>query len=372
MKKRKRALPAVLIAIAVVIAAGFVAAYAFVKGKTSKVNYLDIKPGLKMADEGGNASGRANGGSSSDGVSAGDLLSEMDIPEDFSIPEEMAQRLESYRNILILGLDSRSDSYSSPSRADSIIIASLNEKTGEVKLASVYRDTFLEIPGHSLDKVNHSYAFGEGLLAMNALNLNLDLNITEFAAINFEAASYAVNLVHGIDIDVTSEEIKYINGYIDEIARVTGLNSSNIYTPGLQTLDGVQALAYSRIRYTSGGDYKRTERMRTVISKFFGKVQTLSLPDMNKLLDTILPYVYTNINPSEMISRIPEAINYKIVSSFGWPFETQGATIGGIFYGLPNSLEQNVISLHKELFGEENYAPSSNVIRISDYIKTFQ
>ena len=120
-------------------------------------------------------------------------------------------------------------------------------------------------------------------------------------------------------------------------------------------MDGVQAVAYSRIRYTAGGDYKRTERMRTVIEAMFTKLKTKNVAEINSFADKILPCVYTNISSGDLISMIPSMAKYKVGESIGWPYETV-------------TLESNVTKLHKEAFGEENYTPSSDVKSISDSI----
>ena len=136
---------------------------------------------------------------------------------------------------------------------------------------------------------------------MSTLNTNLDLNIKEFVTVNFESVVDIVNAVGGVSVNITSEELKYINGYIDEINNVTGNKASHVTKTGTQTLNGVQALAYGRIRYTAGGDYKRTERMRDVMMAVVDKAKKMSVGQLNKLADTLLPKIYTNIKNSVFI-----------------------------------------------------------------------
>ena len=135
----------------------------------------------------------------------------------------------------------------------------------------------------------------------------------------------------------------------------------------MQTLDGVQAVAYSRIRYTAGGDYKRTERMRDVLTAMLQKIKTKSIGEINNFLDVILPKVYTNIEANDIIALIPDMMNFKVTDSIGWPYETKGITLSA-WYGVPVTLEENVTRLHEELFGEENYTPTATVQEISDSI----
>lgn len=295
-------------------------------------------------------------------------LNKVDIDEaDLGISTETSSNLSKYRNIAIFGVDSRSDDYGVGNRSDCIIIASINNSTGEIKLISVYRDTYVNIKGHGLDKITHAYSYGEAPLAINTLNKNLDLNIKEFVTVNFDSVAKAVDQLGGVKINITSEETKYINPYIDETSRVTGKTSSHITQAGTYNLDGVQAVAYSRIRYTAGGDYKRTERMRTVIEAMFTKLKTKNVAEINSFADKILPCVYTNISSGDLISMIPSMTKYKVGESIGWPYETKGKTMDR-WYGIPVTLESNVTKLHKEAFGEENYTPSSDVKSISDSI----
>ena len=284
------------------------------------------------------------------------------------ISEQAEANLTGYRNIALFGIDSRSnDDYGRGNRSDCIIIASINNSTKEVKLVSVYRDTYMQIEGHGLDKVTHAYSYGEAPLAISTLNTNLDLNIKEFVAVNFDAVAEAVDALGGVEIDVEENEIQYINSYIGETSKVTGIQTEKVTSAGTQTLDGVQAVSYARIRYTEGGDYKRAERMRTVVEAMFNKLKTKSISELNEFADLILPKIYTNIDTSAIISMAPDLLKYNVTDSIGWPYETRGKTMGA-WYGIPVTLESNVTKLHQELFGESDYVPSETVQNISDSI----
>ncbi len=285
-----------------------------------------------------------------------------------TINEEVKEKLTGYRNIALFGIDTRSDDYGLGNRSDCIIIASINNDTKEVKLTSVYRDSYLEIPNRGLDKVTHAYSFGGAELALSTLNSNLDLNMTEFITVNFDAVAEIVNSLGGVEINIEQEEIKYLNEYTWATSESTGISSDYIVEPGKHNLNGVQAVAYSRIRYTAGGDYKRTERMRTVLTAIVEKAKTKNISELNKLMDTLLPRIYTNIDKSEILSLLPEAMSYSITDSIGWPYEVDGGKISGIWYGVPSNLENNVSRLHQELFPNENYEPSQKVKDISQKI----
>lgn len=302
-----------IIFIVLIVILGIVAG--FIYSKLSKINYMDVSK------------------------------------EDIEVNCGIEERLTGYRNIAIFGIDARDNTYSQ-SRSDCIIIASINYDSKEIKLVSVYRDTYLSIPGYGLDKINHSYAYGGPVLAMSTLNKNLDLDITEFVTVNFEATKDIINAVGGVEIEVTDAEAK-------SIPRIT--------SGGTYLLDGEQALAYGRIRKIDN-DYVRTERMRTVLTKVFEKAKTLSIGQLNELVDELLPEVYTNIKATEILTMVPKIYSYSIVQSQGWPYKTEGIILNGVWYGPPINLEQNVSELHKELFGTEDYVPTEEVKEISNKI----
>lgn len=286
------------------------------------------------------------------------------------IDSDVAEYLKGYRNIALLGIDSRADDYSPGNRSDCIIIASLNEKTNEVKLTSVYRDTYVYVTergSKKLDKITHAYAYGGAQNTLKSLNEALDLNITEYVTVNFDAVIAAVDALGGITINIDSSELKYINDYIDATSNSSGVSSSHITKTGSQTIDGVQAVAYSRIRYTAGGDYKRTERMRDVISAMLAKAKTLSLGQLNSFANTILPRISTNITSGEILGLVPSLASINVSNSQGWPYEVKGITLNA-WYGVPVTLESNVVQLHKDLFGQEDYQVSDTVKEMSDAI----
>ena len=311
------------------------------------------------------------------GIAAGlvaDKLGKINVEEidktAIGISEETKEELSGYRNIALLGIDSRADDYGLGNRSDCIIIASMDQKTKNIKLLSVYRDTYMQVEEHGkqvLDKVTHAYSYGGAQNTLKSLNTNLDLNISEYVTVNFDAVIAAVDAMDGVTIDIDSSELKYINDYIDATSKTSGIKSSNITKTGKQKLDGVQAVAYSRIRYTAGGDYKRTERMRTVIEAMLSKAKTLSVGQLNKLVDTILPRVSTNISATEILGLIPSIASFNITDSLGWPYETKGITLDR-WYGIPVTLESNVEQLHKEVFGQADYTVNDTFKSISNQI----
>ena len=286
------------------------------------------------------------------------------------INEETKQELKGYRNIALLGIDSRADDYGLGNRSDCIIIASINQETNEVKLISVYRDTYVyvtESGKERLDKITHAYSYGGAQNTLKSLNEALDLNITEFVTVNFDAVIAAVDSLGGVYIDIDSSEVNYINDYIDATSESSGVKSSHITHAGNQKLDGVQAVSYSRVRYTAGGDYKRTERMRTVVEAMLSKAKTLGIGQLNSFADTILPKIRTNISSSEIWGLVPKLASFKVTGSLGWPYETKGITLDR-WYGVPVTLQSNVEKLHKEAFGQDDYEASDAVKEMSSSI----
>lgn len=283
------------------------------------------------------------------------------------INEETKQELKGYRNIALLGIDSRADDYGLGNRSDCMIIASINQETNAVKLISVYRDTYVYVTENGtkrLDKITHAYSYGGAQNTLKSLNEAMDLNITEFVTVNFDAVIAAVDSLGGVYIDIDKSEIKYVNDYIDATSESSGVKSSHITHSGRQKLDGVQAVSYTRVRYTAGGDYKRTERMRTVVEAMLSKAKTLNVGQLNSFADTILPKIRTNISTSEIWGLIPKLASFKVTESIGWPYDTKGITLDR-WYGVPVTLQSNVERLHKEAFEQEDYEASDTVKEMS-------
>ena len=274
----------------------------------------------------------------------------VDIDEaNIELNSGVEKELKNFRNIAIFGLDSRNSSFAN-SRSDCIIIATINKKTNDVKLTSVYRDTYVDIEGHGLDKITHAYAYGGPELAINTLNKNLDLNITEFVTVNFDTVETIVDSIGGITLTISDAEAGQI-----------GFSSGGTYT-----LDGKEALAYSRIRKIDS-DYQRTERMRTVLEAVFDKVKSQDLSDISNFVDIVLPHISTNMSTNSIMSLVPSAVFFKITDSTGWPYDVSGYS-SDAWYGVPVTLESNVQELHQKVFGNSDYTPSSTVQEISDNI----
>lgn len=289
-------------------------------------------------------------------------------PDKLSINDGYEYDETGYLNVALFGLDTRENDEEMGSRSDTIIIASLNRETKEVKMSSVYRDTYLQMDDRSYNKANAAYSFGEEEEAVAMLNRNLDMDIDHYITVDFSALVDVIDALDGIDVEVTEEEIPYLNNYSVEIIKNTGVDTWAVTEPGYQHLTGVQATAYARIRYTEGDDFRRTERQRLVIEKIAEKAQAASLGTLNNIIDRVLPKVRTNFTLPEILAYAKDVKKYQIGESKGFPFnlETMVLNVGDSV--IPANLEENVKELHNFLFGENGFTPSKKVCDISDEI----
>lgn len=276
--------------------------------------------------------------------------------------------MKDYTNIALFGVDSQSNKLGKGNRSDSIIIASINKKTKDVKLLSIFRDTYVHVEGHDYTKINHAYAYGGPELALKTINENFDLNIQDFVTVNFSALAKSIDALGGVEITVESDEIKNLNDYIGNINKINGGHSPKVKKAGKQILDGNQATAYARIRYTSGGDFRRAQRQRTVIEAML-KTAKSHPTKLISIANNILPQVLSSLSAGEVLSLAKSVASYDIKSSKGFPFDNQGQTISGIYYGLPVTLKSNTKSMHKYFFGKSEYKPSKNVSNYSAEIE---
>ncbi|MDC4238574.1 LCP family protein [Clostridium tertium] len=242
------------------------------------------------------------------------------------------ENVNKIKNIALFGIDATDGE---TGRSDSIMIATLDPVHNKLKITSVMRDSYVYIDGHGQDKINHAYAFGGPELAIKTLNENFGLNIEDFVSVNFSSLPTIINILGGIDIEITQEELEYINSYIDDINAKDGTYSPHISYAGVQHLDGTQALAYSRIRYTSGGDYERTQRHRTVLNALFNKLTSTSVTSYNSLLNEVLPYVQTNLNAGDILSLGTKVLgigNNLEQDRFPRDGYGEGTMIDGVYY----------------------------------------
>ena len=291
---------------------------------------------------------------------------------DIDLDSETAEVLKGYTNIAIFGLDNRHNGKYDGGNSDCIMIASINNDTKKVKLLSIYRDTFLSTKEGAYNKINSAYATGGARGAVAALNRNLNLDITNYISVDFRALVDAVDLIDGVEVTLTDQEAQIMNdNYIDEINQVAERSSSRIEGGGTYTLDGVQTLAYCRIRYTTGLDFKRTERQREVLMKMFEKTKSVGIGTLTSLIDKMFDEVSTSYTSGGLIELASSLMDYEVEDSHGWPFELCTGVYGSKGdLVVPTDLKTNVEELHEYLFNEENTV-SAAVNEISDYIVNY-
>ncbi len=299
--------------------------------------------------------------------------------EELAIPEEIVQEKEEggtmkgYMNIALFGVDATKDSQLyKGSRSDSIMIASINMDTGDIKLVSVYRDTYLNIGTDSYQKCNGAYSFGGAEQAVKMLNMNLDMDITNFVTVGYKGLSEVIDGLGGIYIDVDEEEIKHINNYQIGIAEVLKCDYKAVTETGLQLLDGLQATAYCRIRYTAGDDFKRAARQREVIKAIEEQAKKADYATLSKVFNDAIDDIYTSLNEEDILELLKNIANYRIVDEGGFPEETMRtvANIGAKGSSvIPMDLEANVVWLHQFLFEDENYTVTDSVREYNEQIK---
>lgn len=277
--------------------------------------------------------------------------------DDIGITEEVEEKLSQYSdsiiNIALFGVDAVDGE---AGRSDSIMIATIDTVHKKLKLTSIMRDSYVAIDGHGNDKINHAYAFGGPQLAIKTLNENFDLNIEDFASVNFETLPKIIDKIGGIELDIDADELEYINGYIAHLNNINGTSEPAIESTGLQHVSGTQALAFCRIRYTSGGDYKRTERHREVLTKIFEKIETLPATSYPSLLLDILPMVNTSLTYNEILDLGTEVLKLGDSSMelerFPLDDYCEGKMIDGIYY-LSFDKETTVEQLHNYIFEDQ-------------------
>ncbi len=287
------------------------------------------------------------------------------------LTEETLETMDQYTNIALFGLDTRqAGSLGKGNRSDTIMVASINNKTKDVKIVSVYRDSYLNLANDKYRKCNEAYSIGGPEQAVAMLNMNLDLKIDRYMSVDFLAVSEVVDLLGGIEIDVDEYEIEHLNNYTVETSKVTGKSTTKLKSTGLQTLDGVQATSYCRIRYTKGDDFKRTERQREVLETIAQKAKTMSATKLDEIIKAVFPMCATNMTVDELLAIAKDGLSYNIVDTTGFPFDVQTGSVGSAgSCVIPVDMEKNVSQLHKYLFNVDNYQPSETVGKISDRIK---
>ncbi len=298
-------------------------------------------------------------------------INDEEIVVNESVSEEQLEVMKGYRNVALFGVDSTTGALTKNTRSDSIIIASINQDTKEIRLLSIYRDTFMNLGNDKYNKCNGAYAAGGPKQAMSMLNANLDMNIKDFVTVGFAGLIDTIDALGGIPLDITNEEIGYLNDYQYCIAEDLKRQYTPVGSAGMQVVDGMQATGYCRIRYTKGDDFKRAERQRNVLKAIMDKSKEASVAQLVEIANDVFDEVYTSFGIAEITELLGEAPQYKVVADDGFPTADRRWT-GNIGSPgdciVPNNLADNVSWLHEFLFDESGYVPSNEVQQYSDYI----
>ncbi|MCR6513711.1 MAG: LCP family protein [Clostridium chrysemydis] len=271
--------------------------------------------------------------------------------ENLGINSDLNQKYDTkdFINIGLFGVDAPQGE---PGRSDAVMILTIDKKHNKLKLSSLMRDSYVDVKGHGKTKLTHAYAYGGPELAINTLNTNFDLNIDKFVTVNFSSMPKIINELGGVDINITNGDLKYINGYIDNLNAYNKTNSSHISSTGMQNLDGTQATAYSRIRY-DGGDQMRTSRQRTVLEALFSKLIKTSPTKLPGLLSELLPLVDTNMSSTELLGIGTDILGMNVSTMEQKMFPNDenghGEMIKGVYYQVINK-EAVTNNMHKFIF----------------------
>lgn len=316
-----------------------------------------------------------------DKISTDDTFHAKEV-KNLQLTKETQDVLGGYTTFALFGLDNRDGSTYNSGNSDVIMVARIDKATKEVRLVSIYRDTFLKMADldntEAYSKANAAYAVGGPKQAVRMLNTNLDLDIQEYVSFDFSAVAEAVDILGGVEVEVTPEEAGHLNNYCIETSKVTGksyeplpeINETKSYT-----LNGVQAVSYGRIRYTMGDDFKRTERQRLVLNKMVEKALKSDIATINKLIDAVFPKIQTSLGKAELVSMAMDAFNYKMGENAGFPFDLRNVVVDIAYQKedadcvIPADLAGNVKQLHDFLYGTTSYTVTESVQSISDEIK---
>ena len=298
----------------------------------------------------------------------------LEIHEEIQLLKEEGGTMQGYKNIALFGLDAESESqlYKS-SHSDSIMIASVNMDTGDIKLVSVYRDTYLNLGTDYYWKATQAYFSGGAEQAVKMLNMNLDMDITDFVAVGYKGLRDVIDGLGGIYIDVDSVELQHINNYQIGVSTVLKCDYTPVKETGYQLLDGLQATAYCRIRYGGGDDFKRTSRQREVLKALEERAKETDLVTLTKVFNDCIGNIYTSLDSKDILELLADIGKYSIVEENGFPQE-EFRTVGNIGAKgscvIPTDLESNVVWLDQFLFDDEDYTVTESVKEYGKQIET--
>ena len=301
-------------------------------------------------------------------IDKGRIIINKEVKQTQKKKKEEQKVSKGYHNIALFGVDARDGQLGRGTRSDTIIIASINLDTQEIKLVSVFRDTYLNLSNDTYNKCNAAYAQGGPEQAISMLNMNLDLDITDYVTVGFGGLIDSIDALGGIEMEIQDAEISHLNNYQLTMAEELGVDYTPVEHSGKQLLNGMQATAYCRIRYTKGDDFRRAKRQRDVLTAMVEKAKEASVSSLKEMVTAILPEVETSLGVNDIVSVLGTVAGYNVVASDGFPFEDGrvGATVGSKgSCVIPVDLTDNVTALHELLYPGTEYQPSQQVHSIS-------
>lgn len=300
---------------------------------------------------------------------------------------------EEYTNFIMFGIDSRTSQFDSSSNSDSNVIVSVHNTTGEVRLVSIYRDTLLRIYNtdgtYNYFKINSAYSLGGAENAINTLNQNLDLQLTDYVTVNFSGVAKIIDTLGGIKVNLTDDEVQQLNYHLKSTISTTGEHAKKISSSGKNIkLNGIQATTYCRIRKATfydpdtgeavSNDFGRAARQRSVIMKLVNKAKKASVSELKEMISTVLDtntekekIISTSFSFEKIVDMLPIIFDFSLSGSDGFPSNLTTGTISGASYVIPLGLSANVKALHKYLYDEEDYQPTATVEEIDSYITSY-
>lgn len=276
-----------------------------------------------------------------------------------------------YYTVAVFGVDSRDGNVEKGALSDVNMIVNVDRESGDIQLISIYRDMYSMIDDDGkFHKFNQAYVEGGPEQALETLNRNLDLDIKDYITVNWKAVIDAINILGGVDLEITDAEFKYMNSFIAKTVEATGVGSYELEHAGMNHLDGVQAVAYARLRLMDT-DFNRTERQRKVVSLAFDKAKNANFSTLYSILVAVLPQTSTNVGIDNLIPFAKDISKYHLSETTGFPFDKDTKKMHKRDYVVPITLKSNVIALHDMLYGKipgYSYTPSETLVKISNKI----
>lgn len=257
-----------------------------------------------------------------------------DLGIDDSVIDQFKDKQDDIINIAMFGVDKRDSNENG--RSDSTLVLTIDKTNKKIKISSIMRDSRVSIDGHGMDKLNHAYAYGGPQLAIKTLNKNFGLNIKDYVTVDFAELAKIIDQLGGVEINIKNYEVDMVNQYIADVAKETKLPGKSLKGSGMQNLSGVQAVAYSRVRYVGNGDIERTERQRTVLTAMFNKIKSAGIAKFPVYVNKLMPFVETNLDTAEILKLGADTLGSGLGNLEQERFPLDGycepATINGIWY----------------------------------------